>query len=152
MVKTENKFGGGIKIEEGNWNVLNNKLNNKVPDWLIAVFSKYPIAHSTIEIKDVNDEEIEYRLEFVSPRWMESETLEAYPGCAIFDLGYICIAADPTGGGDPYFINIEEGNNPAIYQVYHDVSDKAEEIVTHGRQKIADTFSELFERGELIEE
>ena len=74
-----------------------------------------------------------------------------YPGLAIFEMGYICIASDPTGGGDPYFININEGDNPAVYQIYHDVSDLGEEIIAEGRKMIATSFSELFIRGKLMD-
>jgi hypothetical protein len=86
----------------------------------------------------------ERSIEFVGFEGVQDEFYELYPGCAIGKLGYICIAEDPTGSGDPYFINIYEGDNPPVYQIYHDVSDIGEEIIQGGREKIVNQLSELF--------
>jgi hypothetical protein len=73
-----------------------------------------------------------------------SETEECYPGLAIRDLGYACLAIDPTGSGDPYFMRVADGDNPPVFQVYHDVSDVGTVIEQEGMIKIADSLSELF--------
>ncbi len=148
--KSGDSFGKGLIVARQKWNSTNKAMGGRIPEWFIDLFTSYPLSHALIEIKDREDDEMEYVLEFVSPEWMESESLEAYPGCAILEHGYICIAADPTGGGDPYFINVNESDDPAVYQIYHDISDVAEEIIAHGRQKIAESFSELFELGYLV--
>lgn len=147
--KSSNKFG--LVIESDQWDNLNHRMNQKIPDWFKWLFITYPLAHSILVINDKEDEEMEYTLEFVSPDCIINESIECYPGCAILDYGYICIATDLTGGGNPYFINLEEGDNPAVYQIYHDVSDNGEEILAEGKQKIADSLSELFERGQFMD-
>ena len=68
------------------------------------------------------------------------------PGLAIRKLGYTCLAIDPTGGGDPYFMKTSEGDNPPVYQVYHDVSQIGSVIEQEGMKKIADSLSEFFEK------
>lgn len=149
--KSSDQFGEGLIVSKEKWDATNAVMDGKIPKWFIELFTKYPLSHAIMEIQDKENEDMEYVLEFVSPQWMESESIEAYPGCALLEHGYICIAADPTGGGDPYFINTLEGDNPAVYQIYHDVSDVGKEILAHGRQKVADSFSELFELGQLME-
>lgn len=143
------RFSQGPHVDEQEWHALNGEMGQKIPAWFIELFTKYQLSDVNLEIVDQEDEEMEYVLEFVHPDLMKEESLEAFPGCAILDHGYICIAADPTGGGDPYFINTLEGDNPAVYQVYHDVSDQGEEILAHGKRKVADSLSMLFELGQV---
>lgn len=149
MANSEDSFGEGVVIDSKQWHSLNSKMGQIIPEWLIDLFTTYPLSYAILEITDEDDEEMEYALEFVCPESMENESIEAYPGCAILELGYICIAEDPTGGGDPYFISISEGDNPPVYQIYHDVGDVGEEILAEGRQRVANSLSELFERGQL---
>ena len=83
-------------------------------------------------------------MELADPKGIRSESLECYPGLAILEKGWINIASDSMGSGDPYFIPTYEGNNPPVFQVYHDVSDKGEVILAEGRRLVAPSLSELF--------
>ncbi len=76
---------------------------------------------------------------------MRSEMLECYPGLAIHSSGYVCIAGCSFGSGDQYYICNTDGDDPPVYQVYHDVSDVAEEIIANGRSIIFPTLSQLFD-------
>jgi hypothetical protein len=75
---------------------------------------------------------------------MRSESIECYPGLAILEHGYVNVASDPGGGGDPYFIAAGEGEDPPLYQVYHDVSDQGPEIIANGRSMVAESLSAFF--------
>jgi hypothetical protein len=57
------------------------------------------------------------------------ESLEGYPGLGILSAGYVNFGGDAGGGGDPYFVPIHEGDDPPLYQVYHDVGTDAETIL-----------------------
>lgn len=72
------------------------------------------------------------------------ESLELYPGLAILSAGYVNFGGDATGGGDPYFLPIQEGEDPPLYQVYHDVGEDAPTILAQGRQLVAPRLSEFF--------
>jgi hypothetical protein len=78
-----------------------------------------------------------------------NETELAYPGFAIREMGYVCLATDSTGGGNPYFIKVSAGDNPPVYQVYHDVSDIGVEIEEKGMEKIAGSLAEFFTRAKI---
>ncbi len=88
-------------------------------------------------------------LELLSPKDIYWETNEAHPGAAIQALGYFCIGGDASGGGNPYFIPTTQGNNPPVFQVYHEVSNNPEEIEQGGMQKIAESLSQLFDNAIL---
>ncbi|HEY4108610.1 hypothetical protein, partial [Puia sp.] len=88
-------------------------------------------------------------IEIATANNIYSESVECYPGLAITDLGYACLAIDPTGGGDPYFMKVAEGDNPSVYQVYHDVSDVGTEIEAMGMIKIANSLSEFFGKARI---
>jgi hypothetical protein len=41
-------------------------------------------------------------------------------------------------------MKVSDGDNPAVYQVYHDVSQDGEVVEREGMNKIADSLSEFF--------
>ena len=132
----------GEKEEKESFDLLGAELKSILPNWYYELLTKFPINGLTIDFHmDADDER---SIEFVGFEGIQDEFYDLYPGCAIGNLGYLCIGEDPTGGGDPYFININEGDNPPVYQIYHDVSDVGEEIIQEGREKIVNQLSELF--------
>ncbi len=88
---------------------------------------------------------IEY-VEIYEPQHMIDESFEAYPGIPILEKGYVCIGGDPTGSGDPYFVDFNF-NNPPIFQIFHDSGDQADEILEQGKVKVADSFTDFFMKG-----
>ncbi len=83
--------------------------------------------------------------EWMDIRNMRSEMLECYPGMAIRECGYICVAGCTLASGDQYYICNSDGDDPPLYQIYHDVSDVADEIIADGREVAFARLSELFE-------
>jgi hypothetical protein len=43
-----------------------------------------------------------------------------YPGLVVKVDGFVPIGQDMTGGGDPYFINLNDRAPGPIYRIYHD--------------------------------
>jgi hypothetical protein len=84
------------------------------------------------------------RIRLARPQDIYNETEQCYPGLAIRKLGYACLGIDPTGGGNPYFIKVSAGDNPPVYQVYHDVSRIGEEIEKRGMYQVADSLAAFF--------
>jgi len=48
------------------------------------------------------------------------ESTEYYPGIGVRNHGYIPVAGCEIGSGDPYFININDGENGPLYCIFHD--------------------------------
>lgn len=66
-----------------------------------------------------------------------------YPGLVVKSDGFIPIGQDMTGGGDPYFINLNDTSPGPIYRIYHDSVhdrnyDRHKAIV-----KVLDTYEDL---------
>lgn len=108
------------------------------------MLSRLPICCVELEWPNPEDDG-----EFVSAVWMDianmrSEMLDCYPGLAICPNGYICVAGCILGSGDQYYICGSDGDDPPVYQIYHDVSDVADEIIANGRSLIFPKLSQLF--------
>ena len=48
------------------------------------------------------------------------ESTENYPGIGVKPDGYIPVAGCELGSGDPYFINVNDGENGPLYCIFHD--------------------------------
>lgn len=123
------------------------RLAVRLPGWYVKLLSKYPLAGAYLDypVYEADDLSDGYQpLRLARARDIYSGTEKCYPGFAIRKLGYACLAIDPKGSGNPYFMKISEGDNPPIYQVYHDVSEIGSVIVEKGMLKIADSLAEFF--------
>ena len=126
---------------------INQHFPGIIPDWYEKLLVNYPICEFEIGWQSFEPEDdfdgIEW-IEWSNPIFMLSETFESYPGIEIYKHGYLNVATCLTGSGDNYFININEGENPRILQIYHDISDKAEIIIKEGIDIVANSLSEFF--------
>lgn len=145
--RAEEKGINGSVVNKDDILNLNSKLNGLLPQWYSELLATVPICGIEFELQ-VFEPEDDFdglqSIELNDSNGICIESLEYYPGLEIFKKGYICIASDSTGGGDPYFININEGDNPPVYRVYHDISDNADEILEKGRELVSNSLSELF--------
>ena len=134
-------------------NQLVTAFGDKLPSWYIHMLRELPLIGLEVGWQADEPEDdydgIQY-VDIFKPEQMIDESLEAYPGIPILEKGYVCIGGDPTGSGDPYFINFSSENAP-VYQIYHDVGDTAEDILKHGRVKVADSLAEFLHAGIVFE-
>jgi len=120
------------------------------PQWLLQLLKTVPLCGLEIGWQaydpEPEDDGVAW-LEWCDASGVISESVEAYPGLAILPAGYINIAGDSCGGGNPYFICIHDGEDPPMYQVYHDVGDEAGVILKDGRRTVSASLSEFFRSG-----
>lgn len=117
------------------------------PTWLLDLLSTVPLCGLELGWRA-----FEPAPDFDGVLWIEVsnadgilwESLEGYPGLGILPAGYVNFGGDSGGGGDPYFLPVHEGEDPPLYQVYHDVGADAESILADGRQLVASRLSEFF--------
>lgn len=124
-------------------------MGNRIPGWYLELVTTVPICGLELgwQAYERGDDFDGIKwLYWSDPLDMRSESLECYPGIAILQRGYINVASDSTSGGDPYFIPTDQGDNPPLFQVYHDVSDDPEVIVQHGRQLVVGSLSEFLNK------
>ena len=126
---------------------LNDKLGHALPLWFIELLSIYPLSGAQLDFpcyEPDGDDDGFRTIEMATPQNIYDEMELCYPGIAIKELGYFCLALDPAGTGDQYFSTSQRGDNPPIFQVYHDVSDVGAEIEKNGMMQIAGSVSEFF--------
>jgi len=140
--KEDHEFLNGIKQTESDFEQLKDELKQAIPIWVKTMLTDFEIGNLILDFNSQGDETI--LIQFNTFKQIEDACLNMYPGCAIFELGFIGIAEDPTGSGDPYFIKTDEGENPPVYQIYHDISDDGQEILKHGKELIANKLSDIF--------
>jgi hypothetical protein len=93
-----------------------------IPDYWKEFISKNSIIDKSFEIpSDADLSELEGgSLEIFGESDILDEANEFYPGLAVKKDGYIPVAGCLHGSGDPYFINVSDGINGALYRIYHD--------------------------------
>ncbi|WP_129692040.1 SMI1/KNR4 family protein [Gottfriedia acidiceleris] len=124
-------------------NLLRDELGGNLPDWLINLMSQLPICSSNLVVPfAVEDEEFELLIDFLDPKELIEENKSLVPGCAVFNRGYLCIGVE-SGIGNPYAINISEGNNPPVYLLDHEYGEDTEQIIKN-KEIIVERLSDLF--------
>lgn len=117
------------------------------PEWLRELFETVPLSGLELQwqaFEPDGDYDGVAIVEWSDVRGIRSESLECFPGCVIRNEGYANVGGDAGGGGDPYFVNVYEGIDPPLYQVYHDVSDQAAKIIADARRVVSPKLSEFF--------
>lgn len=127
----------------GEINDLNEKLDIKLPEWLIELMTTVEVCDSELVVPlDEEDEDAKLRIEFLNPKCIIEECLDAVPGCAVYKNGYICIGVE-IAIGDAYAINIHEGNNPPVYLLNHEYGEETEMIIEN-KLTVVKKLSDLF--------
>jgi hypothetical protein len=137
----------GTTIARGDMDQLVADTQGRIPLWMVDLFVSTPLSGL-----ELGWQAYEPTVDFDGVAWLtmsdargiRSESLECYPGLAILDRGFINIASCADGSGDPYFISADDGDDPSVYQVYHDISDQPDTILTEGRRRVAASLSEFF--------
>jgi hypothetical protein len=149
VAETANQFvqraaaGGhsGHRADFGALVALNAEMGHHIPEWLISLMTTVPLCGLEVNWQ-AND--LDGSIEWADTNDIRSESLECYPGLAILERGFVNIGCDPYGSGDSYFIPTDRGDDPPVFQVYHDVSDQADEILSRGLFEVSPRLSDLF--------
>lgn len=136
----------GSRIDPEEFAALPDALRRHIPAWYVELMTTVPLAGLTFDhgTPDDDGDLRPWSLIWSSAEHMSSESLEAYPGLPVLTHGYFNVALDATGGGDPFFIKNDLSNDPPVWQIYHDVSDDADEILADGLVEVAPRLSALF--------
>lgn len=126
----------------------------QIPTWYVELLTTFPLCGLELgwqASKPTADYDGVAWMEWSDVAGIRSESIECYPGLAILEHGYVNVASDPEGSGDPYFIHASKNDDPPLYQVYHDVSDEASEILAEGRVLVAKSLSAFLRKAILPE-
>ena len=59
-------------------------------------------------------------IELLDEANISTEQTELYPGIAVAPAGFVPVGGCGIGTGDPYFINVHDGEGGPLYRIYHD--------------------------------
>ena len=138
----------GARIARADMDRLVADTGGRIPKWLADL-----LVSTALSGLELGWQAYEPKGDFDGVNWLtisdaknlRSESLECYPGLAILDRGFINIASCAVGSGDPYFVLVNDGDDPPVYQVYHDVSDQPDAILAQGRRLVSGSVSEFFQ-------
>ncbi|WP_417884517.1 hypothetical protein [Vibrio rumoiensis] len=77
------------------------------------------------------------------------ETTEYYPGMYVKSDGYVPVAGCEIGSGNPYFININDGEDGSLYCIFHDVVTDENYDPSKGIVKVLESYRDLAKYKEL---
>jgi hypothetical protein len=150
VVKAREKGRIGKTADDMSLNRLQNEIRN-IPRWLTQLLGTVPLCGLEIGWQAWEPEESYDGFEWMeinTPQSILNESLDYIPGVYVLEKGYICFAGDSMGGGNPYFIPVNQSDDPPIYQLHHDVSNEPHEILRKARL-VFPKLSELFTHGKV---
>jgi hypothetical protein len=118
-----------------------------LPQWLSDLLQTYALCGAKLFWQAYPPEDDFDGLSYITlahPERMAVESVELTPGFEILSLGFICIAADDDGIGDPYFIPSGD-EDPPVYQVRHEMDEEEHQIGPHPARLVARHLSEFFD-------
>ncbi len=151
-IRAEASGNMGFCEDVADWRKLNADLSGVIPAWYITLITTVPLTGLEFGRQasepEPGDDGVLW-LEWMGIENIRSEMLEAYPGIPLLQAAYLCVAGCSHGTGDQYFIPTAEGDDPPLYNIYHDVGEEAEEILANGREEIAPSLSEFFRTAQV---
>lgn len=96
------------------------------PSHFRAFVERHKLAGAEVEIPESSDlSEIGASIGVFDEAQATDEADNFYPGRVVREDGFLPIGQDLTGGGDPYFINVNDRAPGPLYRIYHDsVADR----------------------------
>ncbi|WP_342806048.1 hypothetical protein [Alteromonas sp. M12] len=96
---------------------------------------------ASADLSEIDDEGVDIYI--FNDAMSEDEANNCYPGIGVKSSGYIPVAGCQSGTGDPYFININEGDGGSFYRIYHDEVFDENYDVKRAIDKVLNSYEEL---------
>ena len=91
------------------------------PDYWTRFIHEHGLAGAELEVPaDADVSGLGIELQFFDEEGTRSEAEDLYPGIRVREDGFIPVAGDSLGSGDPYFINVRDGDGGPLYRICHD--------------------------------
>lgn len=124
---------------------LQNKLNIKLPEWYIELYSCVNIIDAEFGFQEFEADGEYEGISFLiigDIKDILNESLYYSPGLNVLEKGYVFFGSCSHGSGDPVFLNIknEEKQDPPVFRIYHDDNSIIE---------ISNSISELFNNAKV---
>lgn len=145
----------GQRTDMKEFDKLDKKVLNNLPDWYRRILIDYPLAGLEIGIpNDFGDEELVGKpmeelplmgLTFLSVERIEYCTLKLFPDYELIDLNHIRIAEDEFGTQEGIYINSKE-SDPSVRLIFHDFGETGKEVLKES-ELLLEKFTDIFRYG-----
>ena len=117
-----------------------------IPSWYCDLLTTVPLAGRYLEYRG--------REGTVYLQWLDADGIvsecDAFPGVVAIGHRYCPVAACPDGSGDPYFICAMSGEDPSLWQLFHDMSNYILTDPRRAMRLVSQSLAELFSNSRVI--
>lgn len=105
-----------------------------LPDYWTRFIHEHGLEQAEISVPEEDDASgVGVDLQVFDEAMATDEATNFYPGIAVAKDGFVPVAGCTLGSGDPYFIDVNDGEGGPLYRVYHDAAgpdgyDRAEAV------------------------
>jgi hypothetical protein len=106
-------------------------LGGMIPDWYVELLTTVPLCRLEIGWEKYLSAHEPYGVELIrwsGPSELGDDPETCPPAIRNFRNGSICVGTY-VNGTEPYVMPVTEGDDPPIYQVYHDTSSGRDEVL-----------------------
>ncbi len=142
----------GTMSAASSWEQLNSELGGVIPSWYVELVTTIPLCNLEFGWQECEPEGNYDGVAWL--QWLDVQelrgTLLNYPiASSLLKQSYLCVAHCSHGSDDEYFLPIDQGNNPPLYQVDHEeaiyqIEGEATDVMQAAGRIIAPSLSQLF--------
>ncbi len=148
----------GVIIDKDMLDSLNSEISNVIPEWFKELITKTPIANLEIGWQAFDPDDKFDGVEWITIldiNLLKEINLNSYPGNLIYPLGYFTFGYGSSWAGNCFIIKTDEGFDPPVYEIWHDVAHDIESMKieieeNNALRKVSNSFSEFFRNGAEI--
>lgn len=129
--------------------LLQEKFGDLIPQWYYRLICQLPLIDAEVAWQAYEpDEDFDglASVQFLSAEDMILESFEYDPGPMVRSNGYVCIASDPAGSGNSYYVKFDRPDPPVLL-IYHDFYNKDGSLTEYDYETVAESLSGLFANG-----
>jgi hypothetical protein len=142
----------GTCMNKRDLDTLNFKLNGLIPDWFTEAVTQLPVSGIEVGWLAFPDVEEFDGIEWVTvldARLLSECNLDSYLGNLLRPLGYFSFGYGSSWSGNCFAFNPEEGEDPPVYEVWHDAAGNSNEMRKaienkEGVKMVSKSFSSFF--------
>lgn len=142
----------GSIVDSAEMTLLSDDIGGIIPDWYIELLAKYPLTGLELGWlaypEECGDDQLSW-VEFSDINTLRELNTVSFPGVLLNPLGYFVFAYGATYAGNCLAFNVADGDNPPIYEIWHDVASNKDEMLKSiaqlkGVTKISVCLSDFF--------
>ncbi len=142
----------GTRINKKILESLNSKLNGLIPDWYTEAVTQLPVSGIEVGWLAFPDEKEFDGVEWVTildANLLSECNLRSYLGNLLRPIGYFSFGYGSSWAGNCFAFNPEEGNDPPVYEIWHDAASNSNEMIKaienkKGVKIVSTSFSNFF--------